>query len=801
MNAGLIFWLSVASAVAADSAKIETDAHAGVVTSFLESNCLDCHQGDAAEAGFDVETLSKDLADPEQLVRWVRVFDRVDQGEMPPSDYGEADPEEKSSFLRRTGQWIRGYQTEQDREVGRVIARRLTKVQLERSLQDLLAIRVPLANLMPEEPKRHGFNGIADAQSMSHYQLAAHLEAVDAALDAAFAKVSRAQPLFRREYTAKELTRKNPERRCRDPEWLHGASVVWSSNMPYYGRIEATRAKKSAWYRITFSASALNQPDGDGAEDRGVWCTVRRGDCISHSPLMTWIGAFEAGDEPKEMTFETWIPEGEMLEIRPGDATLAKGRFRGGQVGAGEGEPQGIPGLAVHGMTIQEIQPAGDAEVTRRMLFGDLPLSADGIVDGERVTAEQLADQLHRFARRAFRRPVEESATAPYREMLQRYLDDGQPPATALRMTYRALLCSPRFLYFTEPSGSADERLLDDFAIASRLSYFLCQAPPDAELRRLARESRLRDHGTLIAQADRLLKTERGRGFVKDFAAQWLELDQINFTEPDTKLYREFDPIVQDTMLRETHAFLDKLLRENAPVQELVGADYTYLNSRLARYYDIDGVVGDDLQLVTLSADSRRGGLLSHGSILKVTANGTDTSPVLRGVWLCDKVLGIPIPPPPQNVPAIEPDIRGATTIREMLIKHEDDPNCASCHRLIDPAGFALERFDAAGQWRDRYGRPDKQGRPGGLPVDAAGHLADGRTFDDYSDFRDLVAADAVPLARNVVEKMVVFSTGQVIRFADRERVDDIVRAAAKSDYGFGDLLTGVITSDLFLKK
>jgi hypothetical protein len=367
--------------------------------------------------------------------------------------------------------------------------------------------------------------------------------------------------------------------------------------------------------------------------------------------------------------------------------------------------------------------------------------------------------------------------------------------AAALRTGYRALLCSPRFLYLTESPGK-----LDDYAIAARLSYFLTGSTPDAELTKLADAGQLHGAETLRQQTDRLLAGAGGERFMSDFAAEWLDLDQIDFTEPDRKLFPDFDAIVQHSMLAETKAFLAELLRENHSVARLMDADYTYLNSRLARFYDIEGVTGDGLQRVALAPEHHRGGILTHGAILKVTANGSNTSPVVRGVWVSERLLGVPIPPPPDNVPAIEPDIRGATTIREQLAKHRSDAACASCHVKIDPPGFALENFNPAGQWRNRYLQLAGGKRTSGATIDASYALPDGREFANVDEFRRLVA-EPRPLAANVAEHLLVFGTGAPVSFADREAIEHIADEAAQHEYGLRSIIHAVVTSPVFLSK
>jgi hypothetical protein len=288
---------------------------------------------------------------------------------------------------------------------------------------------------------------------------------------------------------------------------------------------------------------------------------------------------------------------------------------------------------------------------------------------------------------------------------------------------------------------------------------------------------------------------------VEDFAAEWLDLDQIDFTEPDGKLYPNFDAIVQNSMLAETRTYLETMLKENLSVARLIDADFTYLNSRLARFYGIDGVDGDELRRVTLSPEDHRGGVLTQGAILKVTANGSNTSPVVRGVWVSERLLGEPIPPPPDNVPAIEPDIRGAKTIREMLEKHRSQASCAACHVKIDPPGFALESFDPSGRWRERYVQLVGGRRSAGARVDASYALPDGREFRDVDEFRKLIGGEPRRLARCVAEKLLVYGTGAAISFADRQAIDDIVQQAAGEEFGFRSIVQAVVTSPVFLSK
>ena len=807
------------------------DAAPQPVSAFLQAHCVACHEGPGAEGGFAVDGLGFDPADPAGDRRWARLIDRVEAGEMPPAEAAGPAPADRAAFARAAGDWLRERIARRDAEFGRVRTRMLSRREVERSLHDLLGIDIPLANALPDEGRPRGFTTVAERQAMSHHRLERHLAVVDAALDEAF---RRALPpgggdAYARDFDAVGISRTDPKARTREPELLDGRGVIWANGTIYYGRIPATAAPEDGWYRFRLRVAAINPP-----ETGGVWSTVNAGLCVSSAPLLEFVTAFEAMPEPREIVFEAWLPRRHMLEIRPGDITLKQARFAGGQVGTGEGAPQQVPGIAMERLTMERFHRGPDDDGVRQLLFGHVPIVRDGRIVRPRPSQPpaDLTRLVAVFARRAFRRPVTDDEIAPVAALARGMLDDGEPFEATVRAAYRTLLCSPRFLHLVERPGP-----LDDHALAARLSYFLTGSTPDRELSDLADAGRLRTPDTLRRQADRLLGLDAGgagtaaagpapagpapagpahgglRRFVSDFAAEWLDLDQIDFTEPDRKLYPGFDQVVQQSMLAETHAFLTEMLRDDRPVSVLAADDATWLDSRLARFYAVDGVAGDDLRRVRLPAAAHRGGLLAQGAILKVTANGNHTSPVVRGVFVRERLLGIDVPPPPANVPAIEPDIRGATTIRDQLARHRDQAACASCHRGIDPLGFALESFDPSGRWRDRYLAMEAGRRKPGPPVDAAGALgdvlpgaasaapSDGGRFAGSDDFRTLLAARPEWLARGVAGAMLAYGTGATLSFKDRDAVAEIVAAAAARGYGMRSILHAVVTHPVFSSK
>ena len=787
--------VALISYAATDSWAASPGATPGSVTKFLKTHCIACHEGQDGEGGLDLTAMTGDLDAPGEMARWIRIHDRVRAGEMPPKDAEQPKQQETADFIGAAGNWLRTHQQEQWETLGRVRGRRLTSLQLERTLHDLLSIDIPLANLLPEEPRTNGFTTVADGQPMSHFQIQKHLEVIDTALDEALRRVSQPNDEWKKTFSGQELSRRRPSQRTREPELIDGKAVTWSSGLIFYGRLPATTAREDGWYRFRVKASALKAP-----ENGGVWCTVRTGRCVSSAPLLAWAGSFEATDKPQEWTFECWLPQGDMLEIRPGDRNLKQARFGGGQVGTGEGGPQNVPGVAIESIEMERVHHGGGNWLLRKSLFGDLKVTpATKSQPAELVSENPKADAatlMHAFAERAFRRPLDREEVAPYTDMVLEDLDRDVPLMDALRGGYRALLCSPRFLYFHEAPGP-----LDDYAVASRLSYFLWNTMPDAQLLKQAEAGKLTKPWAVQQQVERMLADNRGRNFVKDFAAEWLDLSLIDFTEPDPRLYRDFDIIVQQSMLDETHTFLQTMLEKNLSVTNLIDSDFTFLNSRLARFYQIDGVAGDSLQQVALKPEDHRGGLLTHGSILKVTANGTTTSPVIRGLWVSERLLGIHVPPPPENVPAIEPDIRGAKSIREMLAKHREEDSCASCHVKIDPPGFALENFNPAGQWRDSYLAVKKGKQSRENQIDASYDMPDGRHFEDFESFQKLVLEKQDRLAGNVAEKLITYGTGAPVTFADRQAAEDVAEKCAESGYGFRSLVTAVATSRVFMTK
>jgi hypothetical protein len=469
------------------------------------------------------------------------------------------------------------------------------------------------------------------------------------------------------------------------------------------------------------------------------------------------------------------------------------------------------PGLVIQWIDIDG--PLGDSwpPQSHRELFGDLlqapvagrPSRREVVSQQPMVDAQRI---LRDFTRRAFRRTLTDEDIKPFLARVQAQLEKNDSFEQAMRVGLQAVLVSQPFLFLHEKPGQ-----LDDFALAARLSYFLWSSTPDEKLLALAEQGKLSHPDVLHEQVERMLQDPRAAAFTENFAGQWLGLRGINATMPDSMLYPEFDDILKVSMVKETLLFFEEVLKNDLSLTNFVDSDFAILNSRLARHYGIPGIEGVEFRKVALPPESHRGGVLTMASVLKVTANGTTTSPILRGAWVLDRILGTPPPKPTVDVEAVEPDIRGATTIRDQLAKHRQNAECASCHVKIDPPGFALENFDVIGGWRNRY-RSIGAGEPvivdgrkrrylNGPKVDAADALPDGRRFQDIDEFKQLLLAEKDQLARALTEKLLTYATGAAPTTGDRAEIESIVRNIAGKNYGFRSLVHEIVQSKVFQSK
>jgi mono/diheme cytochrome c family protein len=543
---------------------------------------------------------------------------------------------------------------------------------------------------------------------------------------------------------------------------------------------------------------------------------------------------------PREHEITTWLDAHESIVFDPVSIPWRGLQVR--QIGGRTKKHVG-PGVALDWFEVEGPLNKSWPPESHRRLFGDLPIAAPApdskAIPPRREPIRQTPLYLPAFqslspedrnpllqtvqstapvddARRlfgaflpqAFRRPVEAGEIDPYVTLVEERLAGGDCFEDAMRRAYVAILTSPEFLFLPADLPAAGGA--DLFALASRLSYWLWNSPPDERLRAAAEDGSLATPAVLHAQIDRLLDDPRSGRFIDDFADQWLELRRIDETSPDRQLYPEYSFLLHEGMVAETRAFLRELIANDLPSRNLVAPDFTMLTQRLAEHYGIQGVDGVNVRRVSLLQGSHRGGLLAQAAIHKLTADGTTTSPVKRGVWIMDRLFDDPPPPPPPGIAGVDPDTRGVTTIRDQLAKHRSDASCAACHAKIDPPGFALECFDPVGGYRDRYrstGKGDPAPKPPaglwfahyklGPTVDASGMLADGRPFAGVDDLKAMLAADPRPLARAFAAHMIRYATAADISYADRRTIEHILDAAAPTQYGLRSLIHAIAASPL----
>ena len=767
---------------------------------FFSSHCYGCHDEDVQKGGLNLVELSRDLSNPETYARWVRLYDRVAGGEMPPEKKPQPSGQELGSFRGSLApQLARVHEAEKG-----TILRRLNREEYENTINDLFGTNLKLASQLPEDGRSHEFSNVGNALGISMAQMQKYLDSIDQVMESAIATWPEPPEKILRRVSYAE-TREGKQFIGKHWGQAEDGAVVFFRRTGYpSGLLRGSGVEISGKYKIRVTGYAYRS-------DTPV---------TFHLQAVNWSRGAEQPTpgyfslppgKPTTVEVETWIPRGYMVSVAPEGLYDPENSIRKNGIAQYTGPGLAINHVEVEGPLLDEFPSRG-----HHLVVGELNQEVQGHAKHHKASYSAQDPQragrvtLERIAPLVFRRPLEPGELEPFLALLEAELAEGEPVDQAVRTGIAALLCSPQFLYLQEKPGE-----LDDYAIASRLSYFLTRTAPDPALLRAAGAGRLSGDGDeLASEVNRLLDGEHLGRWVEDFSNAWLDLRDIEFTAPDRVLFPEFDPFLQYSMLEETRGFLRLLIEENLPIRNIVKSDFAMLNNRLARHYGVDGVEGPEVRPVSLPEGSVRGGILSQGSVLKVTANGTNTSPVLRGVWVLERILGKHPAPPPPGIPGVEPDIRGAETLRQMLDKHRDSTSCQGCHRLIDPPGFALESFNPIGGWRDRYRTLDPKAEKVmlhvgngaaryrvGAEVDASGELPNGGEFSGFVEFRDKLAGDEDRLAKAFIKKLLIFATGREIGFSDRPEINRLVQASKKRGHGVRDMIHLVVQSQIFQNK
>jgi hypothetical protein len=843
---------------------------------FFKSHCLECHDKDTHEGNLDLASLKLDPANPESFIRWVKIHDRIERGEMPPKKQPRPPAAEVTSVLKSLRTSLVEAEKLRLGDEPRTGLRRLTRAEYENTIRDLFDMPgIALQGNLPADGSAHGFDKNSDALDISHVNMAKYVQAADHILNLAIATQPKPPTVQKRRISLANsggfvahvimngdgvlLKDKKP-----DPEFppagetnhldegahermgsfRSGASVGLfrhedESLSPYF--IEHVTIYPGR-YRVRTSLWSFQWDKGQVLPSRGTEAArlsvvQLTGDGRGGQHPSYVLGYFDAPSiNSQEHELVTWLNHNEIIGFNVASLAPVANYNRKGRAMAFTG-----PGIACDWLDIEgplhEVWPPK----SHKAIFGELPLAEfkpeaqPKVRPPQRLQVRQLgagrnrpdppqglwtvasneplvdADRLlASFLPRAFRRPMDAEIRKSYVAKVDERIKAGDCFETAMRWAYRAALCSPDFLYHVEPNGK-----LDDHALACRLSYFFWNSLPDEALTKLAESGKLHEPAVLRVEVERMLKDPKSQRFGEDFLGQWLKLRQIAATDPDKKLYPEFNPYLQDSMVAETRAFYHELIDKDLGASHLVRSDFAMLNEKLATHYGIPGVSGSQIRRVELPKRNPRGPFLTQASVLKITANGTTTSPVPRGAFVMARLLGQEPDPPPPNIPAIEPDVRGAKTIREQLDKHRSEMVCASCHAKMDPPGFALESFDVIGGWRERYrsiGEGEAAPRGSidpfigisfklGPKVDASGVLPDERQFKDVIELQELLAADSQRLLRNLAEQLAIYASGRPLNFTDRDELAELTVRTQRNGGGIRTLIHELVQSPLFQTK
>ncbi len=775
-----------AQAPAARSAAATTESAADV-QAFVKNYCVSCHneRNKAAVRGFALDGVDVAAAGQNGVV-WEKVVAKLRARQMPPQ---KARRPERAKY-ESVAAWL---ESELDKHAaahpnpGRTDAlHRLSRTEYKNAVRDLLGLVVDVENLLPPDPLGGGdanFDNIASSLRMSQSLLERYMTAARRVSRTAMGgptpasiQTFRPAPGLRQDVRLTNM-----------PFGTRGglrAEYVFPLDGVYKFDVSLGGALSSTGFGAANIPGEVIELSVDGVQVK-EWAVQKPEPRTAQNPMgrsaaYTIEIPVKAGQHEMIATFRKVNPRPE----QEGDRLPFVGQGL-----PGNSMPPGVSSLVVTGP--QEVLGKGDT-ASRRTILTCTPKTAAE----EEACARKILTTL---ARRGYRRP----STADDLNFLMRFYKEGRQDAdfdSGIERAVRALLVSPDFLFRTEfePNGVAPGApyKVNNLDLASRLSFFLWSSIPDDELLDVAVKGQLTNPAVLEKQARRMLKDPRAAALTQNFASFYLWIRNVDAAVFDADLYPNFEPTLKDAMAKETELFFDSIRTEDRSILTLLDADYTFLNDRLALHYGIDGVAGPDFRRVPLSADSPRRGLFGKGSILTVTSVPTRTSPVKRGKWLLDNVLGAPPPPPPANVPPLGEQKQNdgrVLSLREMMAKHRANPVCAACHSVIDPVGFALEQFDATGKWRDVDRSFTK--------IDPSGTMPDGTKFATLADFRQEVIGNSGPFIRTVTEKLMIYATGRPFEAYDAPAVRQIMHEAGANQYRFNDLVVGVVKSAPFTMR
>ena len=736
----------------------QTDDFDTDVRPVLTGTCAQCHNSRMLAGGLNVEVLASPASLGQNREVWEKVLRRLRAGDMPPA--GTPRPA-RAQLDAITGYIERAFDTADaatPQDPGRVTARRLNRTEYANTIRDLLGVRFRADRYFPADDSGDGFDNIGDVLTISPLLTERYLGAAERIARWAISTEIPPKPV-EADYRARDRRIRRIDRSTIEAEHRVDFAGDYTVRIGLPGERPRVAGQDAAAVKL------------------GVWMD---GVLIASKTVETKPSGLVYFDPYSEEELRVYLPEGDHV-FRAGfiDDPFVK------TLSAADSYDRRKNKFLDSLVFVGPYASTTEKESRKRILICD-PSSG-------RRCVERIITGL---ANRAYRRP----ATRREIDALMRFVELGsrgdRSEEHGIQLAIQAMLMSPNFLFRIERDPNPrDPRSVHDvspFELASRVSYFLWSSMPDEELMTLAASGRLGEPQVLDAQVARMLTDPRASAFAENFAGQWLETRNLDVVKPDPDTFKEWDADLRDAMKRETTMFFEHVLRENRPVRDFLTADYTFLNERLAAHYGVAGVTGSEMRRVPLKTD-RRGGVLSQGAVLTVSSYPTRTSPVIRGKYVLQNILGTPPEPPPGDIPPLEEsNAGGERSVREQLERHRSNPACASCHRNMDPLGFGLENYDAIGRWRDREGK---------FPVDATGTLPDGQMFTTPGEMRTLLASHLPQFSRTLTEKMMTYALGRGLNPFDRRAVDTILRALAADGYHFQTMVRQVVQSVPFRSR
>jgi hypothetical protein len=790
---------------------------------FLSTYCNDCHGADKQKGDRRFDQLALPAAKVDTLIELKDILDQINLGEMPPKKAKQPTSEVQKAFIEQLTKALTQGREALASTGGSTVLRRLNRTEYLRTIGDLFSLNMAAfdpTTKFPRDQSAEHMENLGDVLQTSGYLLDQYLDAADAVVEKVVAqqKSVKEQAWHFTKNFRSDLKRK--EKDYNNAHLLVEECMDSDKHTAGFGVIEdfVDGVPADGFYEVRVLVKAMNRehpydPKWFGTDPREpfrlgiVPGDAKAGPLDLPQPQQPMLAEVPLDDgEAKWITMKIWLDAGQTTRfVFPNGPEDARGTWfkiaeqhkdLWDQFMDEDGKRKGKLGIVAARQITLHVHKYPHIRIDEVKIRGPIaetwpPASQQAVLGKEAFLPEKMRDLLQTFADRAYRRKATEDEMKRLMAVADKRMQQGHSPQEGFKAALKAALCSPGFVYFSQETQDGSNKL-SSHALASRLSYLLWSTMPDAELM----SQDLTKPEVLLTQTRRMLRDKRSDAFVAGFLDSWLNLRNLGGMPPDRGEFEEYySKGFQDAFKTETRLFMRDLIDRDASIVNFLDSDYSFLNQALATHYEL-GELGDpskahEFRKVSFN-NPKRGGLLGMGSVLTITANGIDTSPVTRGVFLLENILGTPPPPPPDDVPAIDPDVRGANSIRELLSKHRESPNCYGCHQKIDPLGFALENFDAIGDWRPRIGK---------IKIDSAGELPSGEKFDDVAGLKKILVQRKGLFAHMLTERLLTYACGRRVEALDESVVEKIVSELPKKQYGLRSLIEAVVTSELFRSR